>query len=147
MAADFKIQRRVQFAETDMAGVLHFSNYFRLLEEVEHAFWRTLGLSVVLKDPAHDISWPRVAVRCEYFAPAHFEDLLELRLRLENLGEKSLCFEVEFWRGDQRLAIASATVVCCRMTGGAFRSIPIPPELREKLTPFLGANAAEPAGA
>ena len=48
MAAEFSISRRVQFAETDMAGVVHFSNYFRWMEEVEHAFFRAVGLSVVI---------------------------------------------------------------------------------------------------
>ena len=43
MAHAFTMQRRVEFAETDMAGILHFSNYFRFMESVEHAFFRSLG--------------------------------------------------------------------------------------------------------
>ena len=40
MPTEFTIKRRVQFSETDMAGIMHFANYFRLMEEVEHAFLR-----------------------------------------------------------------------------------------------------------
>ena len=61
MPAEFIIRRRVQFAETDMAGVLHFSNYFRYMEEIEHAFWRSLDLTVYFRDAAPYLSWPRVA--------------------------------------------------------------------------------------
>ena len=46
MPTEFSIPRRVQFSETDMAGIAHFSNFFRMMEEVEHAFFRSVGLSV-----------------------------------------------------------------------------------------------------
>ena len=96
--------RRVQFAETDLAGVLHFANYHRYMEEVEHAFWRSAGGSVVHPDGARTVSWPRVAVSCEYFAPAHFEDELELSLTVAHVGERSVTYQVEFRRGEDRVA-------------------------------------------
>ena len=37
---EFRLQRRVQFYETDAAGIVHFSWFFRYLEEAEHALWR-----------------------------------------------------------------------------------------------------------
>ena len=46
MPYEFKMTRLVEFAETDMAGIMHFANYFRYMEVVEHAFFRSLGLSV-----------------------------------------------------------------------------------------------------
>jgi acyl-CoA thioesterase FadM len=70
MDKEFTVSRRVQFCETDLAGVLHFSNYYRLLEEVECAFWRAQGLSVIGSDGEKTISWPRVSSSCEYYAPA-----------------------------------------------------------------------------
>ncbi|MBI5865391.1 MAG: acyl-CoA thioesterase, partial [Planctomycetes bacterium] len=92
----FSMRRQVQFAETDLAGVMHFSNYFRWMEEVEHAWWRSLGLSVqTVADPVGSIGWPRVSVQCEYAAPLRFEDVVELRHRVVSVGEKSLTHEVE----------------------------------------------------
>lgn len=134
----FQITRQVQFAETDLAGVMHFSNYFRLLEEVEHAGWRSLGRSVVASGAAEVLSWPRVRVACEYFGPAHFEDALDLRLTLLRIGSKSLEFAVEFRRGEETLARATATVVCCRMhPGGSFESLEVPPDVRAQLQPLV----------
>jgi len=49
MPYEFKLTRRVEFAETDMAGIMHYSNYFRFMETAEHAFFRSLGLSIVTK--------------------------------------------------------------------------------------------------
>src|SRR5689334_6065032 len=45
-SAGFRYTRRVQFSETDMAGIVHFSAYFRFMEEAEHALWRAAGVSI-----------------------------------------------------------------------------------------------------
>ncbi len=142
MPAEFTVRRRVQFAETDMAGVLHFSNYFRYMEEVEHAFWRSLNLTVYLRNADPHLSWPRVATGCEYFAPLHFEDEVELALRVTKVGEKAFSFEVDFRRQGQRVATGRITAVCCVTEPGSFASTPIPAEIRGKLEGTLsGARA------
>src|SRR5262245_41843476 len=134
MGSDFTLTRQVHFAETDMAGVLHFSNYFRLMEEVEHAWWRSLGLSVYMSDSARPkISWPRVNVSCEYAAPARFEDVLELRHRITRVGEKSIDHEIEFQHDGKRIALGKMTTVCCAMRSTGFQAVSIPAEIRAKL--------------
>jgi acyl-CoA thioester hydrolase len=134
MPAEFTMKRTVQFAETDMAGVMHFANYFRIMEEVEHAFWRSLGMSVHMIVHEPEFGWPRVKVTCEYFAPARFEDELDVRLRVARIGEKSAEFEIEFTRDGKRLAQGRTTAVCCALDGrGSFQAIEIPPQVREKL--------------
>ena len=133
MPSEIVYSRRVQFAETDMAGVMHFANYYRIMEEAEHAFWRSLGLSVHTVDPQAEIGWPRVATSCQYFAPARFEDELLVMLRLVNVGEKTVEFECEFRRQDTRIALGKVKAVCCAMVDRAFRSIPIPEDVRAKL--------------
>src|SRR5215207_55769 len=133
MKDHFSISRRVQFAETDMAGVAHFANYFRWMEEVEHAYFRSVGLSVQMMHNGVEIGWPRVAVTCEYLAPLKFEDEFELRLRMTKVGGKSFSYEVEFVKGDQRLALGKLTSICCAILPGGFKSIEIPAEIREKL--------------
>lgn len=144
MITEFRMTRRVQFAETDMAGVLHFSNYFRLMEELEHAFWRSLGISVVLRDRQRHLSWPRVAVQCEYFAPARFEDELELVLALIRIGERSLEFEVGFLRQGVRLAAGRYTTACCDMSGDLFRTIEIPEDIRRLFEQHGAAQSGGP---
>lgn len=139
MSEPFVYQRRIQFAETDMAGVLHFANYYRLMEECEHAWWRSLGLNVVIEDGDQRVSWPRVATACEYFGPARFDDELSLTLIVENVGTRAMTYEVVFRRGEDRLAVGRATIVCCSMVDGRFQAIDIPSELRRKL-PVTNTN-------
>src|SRR4051812_26871541 len=106
---EFSLTRRIQFAETDLAGILHFSNFFRLMEEVEHAFYRSLGLSVVMHHEGQEIGWPRVSATCEYAGPVKFEDELQLTLRITRLGDKSLTYEVDFNLAARRVATGKVT--------------------------------------
>lgn len=132
---EFSMTRRVQFAETDMAGIMHFANYFRYMEEVEHAFFRSVGLSVSMQHDGLHVGWPRASTSCEFFGPIRFEEEVELKLRVTRLGEKSFNYEVDFLLNGRRLALGKTTSVCCTVEpGGQMRSIPIPQALREKLT-------------
>lgn len=133
MPAGFTYTRRVQFAETDMAGIAHFANFFRWMEEAEHAMFRAAGLSVQMHHDGVEISWPRVSVGCEFVRPVRFEDELTLRLRIVRLGEKSLNLEVDFMKDGERIALGKSTSVCCEVGDGRMRSIPIPAAMREKL--------------
>jgi YbgC/YbaW family acyl-CoA thioester hydrolase len=129
----YTIKRLVSFAETDMAGIVHFSNYFRWMEEVEHAYFRSLGLSVAMTQENVEIGWPRVNVACEYYGPVKFEDELELRLRLTKVGGKSLSYEVDFLLRGTLVALGKSTSVCCEHTPSGLKAITIPGAIREKL--------------
>jgi YbgC/YbaW family acyl-CoA thioester hydrolase len=133
MPSEFTIRRRIQFAETDMAGIVHFANYFRMMEEVEHAFFRSVGLSVSMQHAGLHVGWPRVAVSCEYSGAIKFEDEIELKLRVMRVGDKSFSYEVDFLLDGNRAAMGKTTSVCCAMENGRMKSIPIPPEIRAKL--------------
>jgi YbgC/YbaW family acyl-CoA thioester hydrolase len=136
--------RRVAFSETDLAGVMHFSNYFRWIEDLEHNFWLSLGLSVVLRLPDGAwLSWPRVAVHCEYKSPARFEDEVGLALRLVEVGEKRVDNEADLSIGERRVAQAWWTAVCCRMKDAEFKAISIPDDIRAKLGPSNTARQIE----
>jgi len=139
MSIPFSITRRVQFSETDMAGIMHFSNYLKMMEEVEHAYFRSVGLSVSMQHDDIHVGWPRVSAGCEYFEPVKFEDEIELRLRVSRVGGKSFSYEVDFMVRDKRAALGKVTSVCCAIDDGELRSISIPAAIREKLTKDLAS--------
>lgn len=147
MPNTFRYKRRVQFAETDMAGVMHFANYFRLIEETEHAFYRSMGLSIMMFDQGAEIGWPRASATCEYFAPVRFEQEIELHLRVADVGQKSLTYDVDFLRDGQRIARGRITKVCCRVADGSFESIPIPDRIRRRLRDAMHGAAPAPQDA
>jgi len=140
MTAQFITTRRVEFADTDMAGIIHFANYYRYMEEAEHAFFRSRGLRIMQSQPDGSvIGWPRVSASCSFESPAYFEDSLEVRLNLVRKGIKSLNYEIEFWRGQTRLAHGKLKTVCCLCRHGeSLESIVIPAEYADKLIEMPG---------
>jgi YbgC/YbaW family acyl-CoA thioester hydrolase len=134
----FTTTRRVEFSETDMAGIVHFAEFFKYMEQAEHEFFRSLGLGIMHPQPDGTvIGWPRVAASCSYEAPAYFEDVLEVRLNISRRGMKSLTMDFEFWRGEKRLAHGRLKTACCLCRHDApLQSIPIPPEYAEKLQEY-----------
>lgn len=141
MSTAFVTTRRVEFSDTDAAGMMHFVAFFRMMEQAEHELLRSVGLSVMMHDANGPISWPRVAARCEFQAAARFEDLLEIEVRIARLGERSVTYAHRFLRAGQVLASGEVTSVCCQMQSGAWpASMPIPPAIVEKLQAFITPN-------
>lgn len=129
------VSRRVEFSDTDMAGIVHFAAYFRYMEAAEHEFLRRLGLSVVSHTGSDPISWPRVSARCDYAIPARFGDELQIEVSIDRIGEKSVKYVFVVRRGEQQLAVGHMTSVCCRiLPGEAPVSISIPSDIRTLLT-------------
>jgi acyl-CoA thioester hydrolase len=118
-----------------MAGIVHFANFYRYMEEAEHEFLRSLGLSVIANQPDGSVlGWPRVRASCSFEAPAYYDDLLTIDLVVARVGVKSLVIEYTFRRGETVLARGEMKTVCCTFSrGGKFSSIEIPPAIRAKL--------------
>lgn len=132
--AKFIYQRRVEFADTDMAGMVHFSSFFCFLEEAEHHFLRSIGLSVMSKIEEKPCGMPRVSAHLDFVLPARFEDLLDIAIEVENVGKSSIAYLGKILRQGQVLATGKIVVVLCEMVpGGSARSMPIPDWMREKL--------------
>ncbi|MDA1045230.1 MAG: thioesterase family protein [Verrucomicrobia bacterium] len=132
------IQRRVEYADTDMAGIVHYSAFFRYMESAEHELFRRAGLSVVMQDAHRQLSWPRVACAFEYNEPLRFEDEFDVSIWIAKMGNKSLTFHAEILGARTIHATGSSTSVCCVISeGGMVSSIPIPDDIRAPLSAFL----------
>ena len=105
MASSFETSRRVEFCETDMAGIVHFSNFYRWMEQAEHEFFRSLQLKIVYPQSSETIiGWPRVSASCRFESPAKYEDIIDVRLIVERIGVKSLTFKVFFTNNGRPVA-------------------------------------------
>src|SRR5260370_12654363 len=139
MSEPYRTTRRVEFRDTDAAGIAHYSAFFFYMESVEHEFLRSLGLSVLGEDETGPVSWPRVSASCDYQSAVRFEDVLDISLQIARLGEKSVTYEFEFSCAGRQVATGKTVAVCCRFAPGASpKSIPIPAAVAAQLRPFGG---------
>jgi acyl-CoA thioester hydrolase len=130
----FRTTHRVEFHETDMAGIVHFSNFFRYMECAEVEFLRARGLSVAMPWEGEHIGFPRVSAKCDYLKSARFEDVLDIAVTIERIGEKSVTYGFEFTHAGETIAHGTVTSVCCRFEPGhRLDAVPIPASYRARL--------------
>jgi acyl-CoA thioester hydrolase len=134
----FRTARRVEFSDTDAAGIAHFTAFFRYMEQAEHELLRSVGLSVFMQVVGQEITWPRVSTKCDFRSMAKFEEVLEIAVSISRLGEKSVTWSFRFTLGPRDVATGEITAVCCRVNpDGTLSSTPIPEPFLTKLSPFL----------
>ena len=138
VAYEYRIVREVEFSDTDMAGIMHFSNFFRFMEAAEHAFFRSLGLSIHTTEP-EPLGWPRVHADCDFRHPLRFEDSVEVRLLVREKREKSIVYSFIFRRLNQQPEIevgrGSLAVACVKRdhATGKLTGVPIPRAIADKI--------------
>jgi len=134
MPSEFSLVRQVEFHETDMAGIMHFANFFRWMECCETAFYRSLGLPLISFVPGKIVGWPRVNVSCSYRSPLRFNDSVEVKLWVKKLGIRSVTYVFHFRKGDALVAVGEVAVVCVTADAhGGMVAQPIPADIRARL--------------
>ena len=138
----------MEFADTDVAGIMHFSNFFRFMEECEHAFLRSLGLLVHPlshesgdEGAASNVGWPRVHASCDFKKSLKFEEEVEIELLIDEIGKRTIGYSFNFWKNpddqEERTLAASGkiTVLCVHWDEASrkMKAAEIPSEIREKL--------------
>lgn len=140
MSTAFTTTRRVEFSDTDAAGLMHFAAFFRLMEQAEHELLRSVGLSVHMPSGQETFSWPRVSAQCDFRAAARFEDILQIEVRIVRLGTRSVTYGHRFLLGSSEVASGQITTVYCRLQPGlAPEPTAIPASMADKLRPFVTA--------
>ncbi len=139
MAYEFTTHRRVEFSDTDMAGIMHFANYFRFIESAEHAFFRSLGLCIHgMEDDGTMFGWARVSAACDYRAALVYPEVVETHLYVTTMGQRSIGYTADLRRCDDSgeahgdpVARAKWKVVYIRRGPGEerMRSAPIPADV------------------
>ena len=103
----FEWSRPVEFYETDLAGIAHFSNFYRWMESAEHAFLRERGIEL------HDgeIGWPRVNASAEFKKTIKFGDLVRVRVSVSEVRTRSVCYSFEFFVNDDDTVRATGEMI------------------------------------
>jgi 4-hydroxybenzoyl-CoA thioesterase/acyl-CoA thioester hydrolase len=141
---EHRTRRRVEFADTDMAGIAHFSRFFVFMESAEHEFLRAIGTSVHTRVGDDEIGWPRVRASLDFLRPVRFEDELDIRVRVLRKGRSSVTWGVDFWCGGMPVARGELVSACCRIRPGSPpEPIAIPDEIGRDIEEAPRAEAVD----
>jgi len=134
---EFRSRRQVEFADTDMAGIVHFSRFFVFMESAEHAFLRALGCSVHFEHQGRTLGWPRIEAECRYRSPARLGDELEIIARVLRKGRRSITWGFTVRTGARLVAEGRIASICCVLdptrAKGALQPVAIPRFLADQI--------------
>jgi acyl-CoA thioester hydrolase len=126
---------RVGFSDTDAQGVVYYGRYMPYFDLARTEYHRHLGRVAI-----GNVDFAMRAVTVEYLAPARFDDLLEIFVRVERIGTTSITYDHAAYRvdddGDMLMATATATLVCIALDER--RAAPVPDAFRERVEAFEG---------
>jgi len=129
---------RVSWVDTDAAGVVHFSNYFRFFEKAEEEFYNKLGFNFDKINEKYGIWFPRVEAYCKYKSPSKFNDILEIEIHLEELKEKAVKYGFKVHNRTTEKEAAEGYVVIVAADKKKNKAVRIPEEIKRKLMRFFG---------
>lgn len=136
----FQTRRRVEFRDTDAAGIVHFSAFFPWMESAEHEMLRSVGIPILPDSGGEDaVTWPRVSVQCDYQSALRFEDWVDLDVSVSRIGRSSVEYRIRFSKSPDGPPVATGRVVtvCCRLSPEGLEKAEIPAATRKKLEGLL----------
>lgn len=134
----FQVSEYVRWEDIDAAGIINYQAYLRFFGLAETELFRSCGLSYKTMFDEVGVWLPRVRVECDFFEPVRLDDLLIVEAFFGKIGESSIHLKFEVRRKDEPgKLVATGKYILVTVGKGEFRSIPVPPLLREKLSPYL----------
>ncbi|MEI8319245.1 MAG: thioesterase family protein [Planctomycetia bacterium] len=158
LPAPFVVRRRVEFRDTDAAGIAHFSTFFVWMESAEHELLRHAGVPLVdvveasafaddgeVRELPGTYSWPRVSANCDYKSAVRFNDELDIVVGLEAIGRSSLTWALRFEQAGRWIAQGRVVAVRCLLRPGLPPvAVPIPEAVQRRLKPYCNRLPAAP---
>ena len=129
------IERRVEFSQTDAAGIIHFSTYFTLMEAAEAELFRGLGLSLLWQDGDNFFGFPRVDCQCRFRRPLKFDEQVHVELEIEEIDSARIHYRFVFLNAKgRRCATGTMVTACAQKThDGDLVGIDLPEKIRVAL--------------
>jgi acyl-CoA thioester hydrolase len=126
----FRLLIRVRYNECDMQGIVFNARWGDYADLASAEYMRALFGSV---DPAETgLDWRLVKQTTEWWAPARYDDVLDLRVRTLRVGTTSFVLATEYRRhADQELLASTETT--CVMVEPSGAKMPISADARAAL--------------
>lgn len=133
-----KIQIRVRYAETDQMGFVYYGNYATYYEVARAETLRNLGFSYKLLEK-QGVMMPVVENKSKYIRPAKYDDLLTVKVMVDELPQKRITFKYEIYNQQEKLINLGETILAfVDMKSG--RACEAPTSILSLLEPFFNAG-------
>ncbi|MEH6492022.1 acyl-CoA thioesterase [Halopseudomonas sp.] len=137
----FSCPLRVRWSEADLQGIVFNGHYLNYADVGVTEYYRELNAANPGRDDLSGNEFFAVKTLLEYRAPALFDDLLDIRLRVSRLGNSSMAFSVGIFR--QETLLVEGEIVYVRADQQTRRPLPIPASFKDAIRQFEQIMPAE----
>ncbi|MGZ8692342.1 MAG: acyl-CoA thioesterase [Gaiellaceae bacterium] len=135
----FSAQTRVGFSDTDAQGIVYFGRYLPYFDLARVEYHRSLGLlGMDIGDEGQEFVMR--ACTLEYLAPAIFDDLIEVYVRLARIGRTSVTYEFAAYRARDDLLMVTASQTLVLVDLDERKAVPVPQSYKEAVRAFEGES-------
>ena len=132
--------RRIEFSETDMAGLVHFSNFFKYMETAERDFFEAAGVDLIRTELGELVGWPRARAECKFSAPLRFGDTIDIHLAVKSVKDRAIDYQFRIFRCNMDGSRTQAgkghmTTILAKLDKyGELQSVELSDDLRERIS-------------
>ena len=136
----YLIEERVRWGDVDAASIIFYGAYIRFFEFAETELFRSVGLPYGVMFDELDVWLPRVHLECNFRHAAKLDDLLEVSVWVGRIGTTSLRLNFEVRRKSEDTLVADAHFVLVAVRRDSFQTVPIPDELKQRLSSYISLD-------
>ena len=126
---------RVGFSDTDAQGIVYYGRYLPYFDQARVEYHRHLDM---LPEKLGERQLVMRASTIEYFAPAVFDDLIEVYVRMAKIGRTSAAYELAAYRARDEALMVTATQTLVLVDLDERKAVPIPDSYKDAIRAFEG---------
>ena len=130
---------RVGFSDTDAQGIVYYGRYLPYFDSARVEYHRHLEL---LETEPREHEFVMRANRIEYHAPARFDDLIEVFIRVSRIGRTSVTYEHAAYRDEDDALMVTATQTLVLVDLEERKACEIPERFRRTIADFEGDDVS-----
>jgi acyl-CoA thioester hydrolase len=128
---------RVGFSDTDAQGIVYYGRYLPYFDQARVEYARHLGM---LAAGPEEQEFVMRANTIEYHAPARFDDLLEVFIRVSRIGRTSVTYECAAYRVEDDVLMVTAQQTLVLVDLEERKACVVPDAIRARIQEFEGAD-------
>lgn len=138
-----RFQIRVNFGDTDKAGIVYYPNYFKWFDIAGHQFFRSIGLPPAELEAQRNIIIPMLDARCTFEKTLFYDDIITIATEVAEINNKTFRLTHQVFRGEERTGFGYELRGWVKQAEGKFGAVPIPDDVRVLLQSEAASEASQ----
>lgn len=120
---------RVNWGDTDKAGIVYYPNYFKWFDIAGHQFFRSIGLSPAVLEKERGVIIPLIDVRCTFVKPLFYDDIITIHTEVSEIHNKVFKLSHEVYCGSDKTGYGYEVRGWVKNIDGKYKAVPIPEDV------------------